>query len=345
MPFNGTSSLYSTQISKNKNKNDSAFSHWLLSECGHYRRCDLEQWGVDIKAAKPVTLKKLVVHGWSTGEVKSEYVIGDYKVKFGTPDYNNFKRIYIHKTTEISLRRACHRCRGRCYPIRKRSATADLIVAADGIRSSSRGLINCGFGLDGYISNESIEYWGGFGIDKIAMSRCSNDDVVSCYCFYPAAYNELREDGWNISTTPQQLVDTFPDLDPRMKMLMLNAEDIKMWHLYRRQPYPYRVKGKFCLLGDAAHPMMPDQSQGSCMASEDAGALGLIFNRTFREKYSITKGLGVYQALRKPRATHDLSERIGWSSSADRPGKLTIGEICGYDMQKHLDELLASNRR
>jgi salicylate hydroxylase len=39
----------------------------------------------------------------------------------------------------------------------------------------------------------------------------------------------VREDGWNISASPQQLVDTFPDLDPRMKTLMLNAEDIKMW--------------------------------------------------------------------------------------------------------------------
>lgn len=84
-------------------------------------------------------------------------------------------------------------------------------------------------GLDDYINNEAIEYWGGFGINKIVMSPCSNGDVVSCYCFYPAEFNDLRQDGWNISASPQQLLDTFPDLDPRMKTLMLNAEDIKMW--------------------------------------------------------------------------------------------------------------------
>lgn len=84
-------------------------------------------------------------------------------------------------------------------------------------------------GLDDYINNEAIEYWGGFGINKIVMSPCSSGDVVSCYCFYPAEFNELRQDGWNISASPQQLVDTFPGLDERMKTLMLNAEDIKMW--------------------------------------------------------------------------------------------------------------------
>ncbi|KAL4890557.1 hypothetical protein BDV59DRAFT_91383 [Aspergillus ambiguus] len=349
----------------------------------------LEQWGVDVKAAKPVILKKLIMHDWSSGQVQSEYGLGDYKSKFGT-DYNNFHRIDIHKELLKSAfeepgegpkctLKVNHKATGLDAEAgviqfeNGTSATADLIVAADGIRSLSRGFMgitpdfkmstSCCYrciigapklrelGLEDYIDNEAIEYWGGFGIDKIVMSPCSNGEVVSCYCFYPAEYNDLRGDGWNISATPQQLVDTFPGLDPRMKKLMLNAEDIKMWRLYRHKPYPYWAKGKVCLLGDAAHPMMPDQSQGSCMAFEDAGALGYIFNRTFREQYSVTEGLALYEKLRKPRATRvqeasfrareDLSERIGWSSSADRPGKLTIEEVCGYDMRKHLQELIS----
>jgi salicylate hydroxylase len=247
------------------------------------------------------------------------------------------------------------------------------IIGADKLRS---------LGLEDYISNEAIEYWGGFGINKIVMSPCSNGEVVSCYCFYPASYNNLREDGWNIGATPEQLIETFPDLDPRMKTLMLNAEDIKMWRrmynqftrwvstdngtVYRHEPYPFWVKGKVCLLGDAgtstptpprpntksnqAHPMMPDQSQGSCMAFEDAGALGIVFHKNFRADYSVAEGLALYEKLRKTRATRvqeasfrareDLSERIGWSSSSDRPGKLTIEEVCGYNMREHLDGLV-----
>lgn len=44
----------------------------------------LEQWGVDVKAAKPVVLKKLIMHDWETGAIQNEYGLGDYKAKFGT---------------------------------------------------------------------------------------------------------------------------------------------------------------------------------------------------------------------------------------------------------------------
>lgn len=44
----------------------------------------LEQWGVDVQAAKPVVLKKLIMHDWSSGAVQSEYGLGDYKARFGT---------------------------------------------------------------------------------------------------------------------------------------------------------------------------------------------------------------------------------------------------------------------
>lgn len=101
--------------------------------------------------------------------------------------------------------------------------------------------------------------------------------------------------------------------------------------------------------------MMPDQSQGSCMAFEDAGALGLIFHKQFRTEYSVSEGLELYEKLRKARATRvqeasfrareNLSERIGWSSSTDRPGKLTIEEVCGYNMREHLAELAQEMQR
>ncbi|KAJ5129127.1 uncharacterized protein N7515_005166 [Penicillium bovifimosum] len=348
----------------------------------------LEEWGVDVKGAKPVILKQLIMHEWSNGEVQSTYPLGDYKSKFGT-DYNNFHRIDIHQQllkSAFELPGDGPKCElkvnFKAIDVNSESgviqfengveASADIIVAADGIRSLTRNMIgitpdfemstSCCYrciigadklrslGLQDYISNEAIEYWGGFGINKIVMSPCSNGEVVSCYCFYPAAHNNVRDDGWSISASPQQLVDTFPDLDPRMRTLMMNAEDIKMWRLYKHQPYPYWVKGKVCLLGDAAHPMMPDQSQGSCMAFEDAGALGLVFHKNFRQEYSAVQGLALYEKLRKERATRiqeasfkareNLNERIGWSSSTDRPGKLTIEEVCGYDMREHLAQLV-----
>lgn len=347
----------------------------------------LEEWDVNIAAAKPVILRNLISHDWQTGDVTGTYPLGDYRARFGT-DYNNFHRNDIHHhLKEVALAED-----GKGVPAELKvwhkavkldpeagvitfdngdAVIHDVVICADGIRSAMReqlGVIphfvpstSCCYrciihadkirelGLEEFLNNHAIEFWGGYGINKIVLSSCSDNNVVSCYCFYPASKNGPREDGWNISTTGEKLVETFPDLDDRLKTLFLNADDIKMWRLYDHDPYPYWIKGRSALLGDAAHPMMPDQSQGACMAIEDGGALGILFSAKYSH-LSVEQRLKLYEMERKPRAGRlqeaskrartDLSERIGWSSSKDRPGKLTIEEVCGYDMHSHIEELV-----
>lgn len=347
----------------------------------------LQEWEVDVSKARPVILKDLIRHDWKTGEIFGTYPLGDYRERFGT-DYNNFHRIDLHQhlkhvaTTEDgkgipAQLKVWHKAvdldpiAGKITFENGTVATHDVIVCADGIRSQMReklGVVphftpsdSCCYrciihidklrelGIQEFAENSAIEFWGGDGIDKIVMSACSDHDVVSCYCFYPAEKNDLKEDGWNISTTGENLAATFPELDERLLTLFRNADDIKMWRLYNHDPYPYWVKGKCCLLGDAAHPMMPDQSQGACMAMEDAGALGIVFSPKYAD-LDVGEKLRLYELERKPRATRvqesskrartDLTERIGWSSAKDRPGKLTIEEVCGYDMHTHVAELV-----
>lgn len=351
----------------------------------------LQEWQVDIAKARPVILKDLIRHDWKTGQVSGTYPLGDYRERFGT-DYNNFHRIDLHQhlkhvaTTEggkgiPAQLKVWHKAvdldpiAGKIVFENGVVATHDLVVCADGIRSQMREKLgvfphfapsaSCCYrciihadklrelGLHEFAENSAIEFWGGDGIDKIVMSACSDHDVVSCYCFYPAEKNDLKEDGWNISTTGENLAATFPELDDRLLTLFRNAEDIKMWRLYDHDQYPYWVKGKCCLLGDAAHPMMPDQSQGACMAIEDAGALGILFAPKYAD-LDVTEKLRLYELERKPRASRvqdssrrarlDLTERIGWSSANDRPGKLTIEEVCGYDMHAHVAELVKETR-
>ncbi|KPM41845.1 hypothetical protein AK830_g4720 [Neonectria ditissima] len=346
----------------------------------------LQEWDIDIPAARPVVLKKLIRHRWETGEVQDVYPLGDYRERFGT-DYNNFHRIDLHEhLKEVALSKS-----GKGLPAELKTwhkavrldaeaghitfengseATHDVVICADGIRSVTRQQLDvipsfvpstsCCYrciiyadkvrelGLDEFLNNQAIEFWGGEDINKIVMSPCSDNNVVSCYCFYPAHKNDVGEDGWDISTTGEKLAATFPELDERVRKLFLNAEDIKMWRLYNHDPYPYWAKGRCALLGDAAHPMMPDQSQGACMAIEDAGALGILFGDGYRD-LGVEQRLKLYEAERKPRATRlqeasrrareNLNERIGWSSKADAPDKLTIEEVCGYDMRAHIAEL------
>ncbi|PON28722.1 hypothetical protein TGAM01_v202569 [Trichoderma gamsii] len=314
----------------------------------------LQEWQVDISPAKPVVLQKLIRHEWSSGNVTAEIDL-----------HGHLKNVAIAETGGGSPAqlRVCHQAikldpaQGKITFDTGKEAVHDVVVCADGIRSQMReqlGIVpdvapstSCCYrciisaerlrelGLGEFAENSAIEFWGGNGIDKVVMSPCSNHQVVSCYCFYPAEKNNLKEDGWNISYTGENLAAAFPDLDERLRTLFRNAEDVKMWRLYNHEPYPYWVRGRCCLLGDAAHPMMPDQSQGACMALEDAGALGILFSTKYAH-LSIPEKLQLYELERKPRATRvqessrrartDITERIGWSSANDRPGKLTIEE-------------------
>jgi salicylate hydroxylase len=165
-------------------------------------------------------------------------------------------------------------------------------------------------------------------------------------------------DGWNESISPQQLVETFPNLDQRVRQIMLHSEDIKIWRLFTHKPYPYWTRGRVALLGDAAHPMFPDQTQGTSQAIEDAAALGLVFSRQYfgvngnqSIDYAVELALQRYEKVRMSRATElqsasarareDLRERIGWKAEGVKPGKLTIEDVCGYDMEKHLSEVVS----
>lgn len=41
------------------------------------------------------------------------------------------------------------------------------------------------------------------------------------------------------------------------------------------------------------------------------------------------------------KAREDMRERIGWESEGVKAGKLTIEDLCGYDMEKHLSEIVS----
>jgi salicylate hydroxylase len=198
--------------------------------------------------------------------------------------------------------------------------------------------------------NDALEYWGGQGLEKIVFAPCREGEIHSFYIFFPTPKNEKEdqvEEGWDFAGDRRQLLAPFPTLDPALHALFSHADpvDIRPWRLFAHEPYPYWSRGRTCILGDAAHPMLPDQSQGACQAIEDAAALGIIFGRSYQYTNDIRSGLQLYEEVRKPRASkvqaasararENISERIGFSSQknsrwyavAEEDQKLTIEEI------------------
>jgi 2-polyprenyl-6-methoxyphenol hydroxylase-like FAD-dependent oxidoreductase len=76
-----------------------------------------------------------------------------------------------------------------------------------------------------------------------------------------------------------------------------------------RDPVSRWGEGRVTLLGDAAHPMTPNQAQGACQAIEDAVALG---NAVKRDRDPVA-ALRDYEARRRKRATTFVktSRRVG----------------------------------
>jgi len=289
------------------------------------------------------------------------------------------------------------KCNHRCLEIDHNMGTIqfengsqakhDLIVGADGIGSQVRktlGIVpnrklststcyHCiietkdvrKLGLQDLSPNSAIEFWGGQDIYKIVFSPCRSGEIHSFYCFFPTHLSAHAGEGWSHSLSREDLLAPFGSLDPQLLQLFKNSEDIKPWRLFVHQPYPHWQYGTTCLLGDAAHPMLPDQSQGACQAIEDAAALGIIFSPRYSFTTSaaaVTEGLRIYEQVRKPRASRvqaasakareNINERIGFSSNtrnplykvSDEKSKLTIEEMNGYDMYSDVEaKILAAS--
>ncbi|KAF1361338.1 putative salicylate hydroxylase [Lizonia empirigonia] len=262
----------------------------------------------------------------------------------------------------------------------------DLIIGADGIGSVTRKIIGLNpekrpaessclhanvltktareHGLVDYSLNSSLEYWGGQEgkWDKIVLSPCNGGDLLSYYCFFPASVASYIDHTWGRADLPvEELLAPYPELDAQVKAHLAIGIEIQPWRLWVHQPYPYLVKNNFALIGDAGHPMMPHQSQGACMAVEDAAALGILFNKDYFTG-DINEALAVYEKIRLPRVTKvqasaakaasNINERIGFSSNTDienykvedETNKLTIEEMNAYDMYKDVDQALAEIR-
>lgn len=203
--------------------------------------------------------------------------------------------------------------------------TADLLVVADGIKSSSRPLLT-GHNdaprdtgdvayritipgqqllkdpdLASLITRPANTQWCGPEAHFVAYPIRDGElyNIVVCATSLEAELTD--QDSWVIESSNEELLKRFSGWEPRVQKLCKMANGFLKWRLFDLPELQSWVhpSGKACLLGDSAHPMLPYLGQGAAQAAEDAAVLRLCLAK----EDDLVAALAKYQEIRLPRAS------------------------------------------
>lgn len=201
-----------------------------------------------------------------------------------------------------------------------KSAEGDLIVGADGVRSTVRAILNPS-DQPRFTNHVAYRFLVPMAKAKpfmelgrsaifIGPERTFNrytmcqGEVVNCAGLVETS--EPVPEGWSIEATQDELAQAFNGWHADILGLIGHASHIIKWGLYDRKPLDNWSAGRITMLGDAAHAMLPFLGMGAAMAIED----GYILAKTLGMESNISKALARYEAARKPRTEEVHSASI-----------------------------------
>lgn len=167
------------------------------------------------------------------------------------------------------------------------TARADLVIAADGLRSRVRKIFSdddihyCGSVIFRAVSpaecldvpNDRLRSWHSADFAKHVISmpvRAGRQVAVDTTLGVDEPPREL----WSAQADLQALARQFDEFDPAVgRMLRAATSAVYMHPVYDRDPIDRWTSARIALLGDAAHPMTPFGGQGANQAIQDAAEL------------------------------------------------------------------------
>jgi salicylate hydroxylase len=203
------------------------------------------------------------------------------------------------------------------------TADADLVVGADGIKSTVREQLFSNKGpvfsgehayrvvisaddAHGMVTDDNLRMYIGKGT-KVYLLPLRHRNQMSF------DITALNPDGtWAPAITKEQLLQTVEGFDERIVAIArgLDMDTVNIRAVYDIDPVDTWHTDKVVLMGDAAHSMLHHQGQGANSAIEDAGALA----DALAQAGSVKEALALFQTTRKP-VTDELQRisRQGWS--------------------------------
>jgi salicylate hydroxylase len=192
--------------------------------------------------------------------------------------------------------------------------TADLVIGADGIHSRVREIL---YGEDapeftgqmvwralvdgdkfpeGFLGKHGFYGWIGKG-SHLMTYYLRGTNIINITTQTDA--DGWLEEGWSIGGDPEEMRRTFPNATPELQSLLDAITQCSKWGLFGRQPTEDWGHGRIQLIGDAAHPMLPNAGQGAAQSFEDAYVLSRWLDKHRDEPELALQG---FRNVRIPRA-------------------------------------------
>ncbi|KAH7075029.1 salicylate hydroxylase [Paraphoma chrysanthemicola] len=296
----------------------------------------LHRWGLhDRLIAIGNKSENMQIRRWKDGKILAQQPLMDMAGYIG--HRGDYHEEFLKRVTELGIEIKMG-CNVVSYDETKPSLTlsngevhsADIIVAADGIRSGARGLV-LGFEdkprSSGYACFRAF-FKGAYLKEDPLCREFVEKDCVNIWIGNDVhlVQNTLRDgDEFNWILTHKDTEDIteswfqpgdmdavrkiVSDCDPRIAAAVAKTKQCLDWKICYRDPIPSWVNRshKIALLGDSCHAHLPTSAQGASQATESAAVLALCLKLAGKE--NVPLATRVYEKLRFARVRQ--SQRNG----------------------------------
>ncbi|KAJ5673977.1 hypothetical protein N7462_009416 [Penicillium macrosclerotiorum] len=295
----------------------------------------LSRLGLDPYLEKYVTEPETIsFRRWESGKVIGlTKLMPNFRELFGAPYYvihrANFhaalhqRALELGVTVKLASRVVNYDPQGPILTLEDGTfASADLIVAADGVKSIARSLVDrsgcetlqkTGFAayratvdvakmqadpeVSWLLERPSLNIW--IGDQRHVMTyTIGAGKSFNMVLSHP---DDTDPSTWDQTTALSDMKRQFSGWDAQLKRIIGMIDKTIKWPLVSGTPLQQWTTGRVVILGDAAHAMLPYMSQGAAMAVEDGVALARSLSKITTIS-AIPRALSIFERVRIDRA-------------------------------------------
>ncbi|KAI0383292.1 putative monooxygenase [Hypomontagnella monticulosa] len=252
--------------------------------------------------------------------------------------------------------------------------TADVIVAAEGVRSKGRKIVlgfedapkpsgyavyRSWFSADEIAKDPDTKFFTEGGDQHIAWLGPDVHFIAACmkkgkdFSWVCTHKDEADiEESWQLEAPLADARKVLEGWDPIVqKILDKTPEPLIDWKLVYRDPLPTWIsKGRrIALIGDSAHPFLPTSIQGASQAMEDGVTIAVCL-RECGSRDKVQEAVAAFEAIRYDRVksaqktgeqTRDIWHKADFTAAKKNPESMRLRReawILGFDAEKYAED-------